>query len=197
MTLNPMLAKMGLTLTMGVTGFANQSIAASLAGKLQKYRNEMSEMTGAMNERAILLNEAATLDASRRLQFTIAMSAAKDQGAAEVSAAVAGTGGRNVSSTMRGLRRSEMVAQAARKTRVGAEMRQHQTERVNNRVATILNRDITVQQRPSLLLAGIGMMQALHADFDANQPEGDKLGDRLRRLGAQKQIDGQRKEWWE
>jgi len=76
-------------------------------------------------------------------------------------------------------------------------MRQHQTERTNNRVATILNRDITVQQKPSLLLAGIGMMQALHADFDANQPEGDKLGDRLNRLGAQKQIDGQRKEWWE
>jgi len=179
---------MGLSFATTVTGFLNDRTATNLARKLQKYRNQMSALTGAMNERAINLNEIATKDAAMRMQWAIAGAARRNQGASEVAAAAAGTSGRNVDSTMRGLRASEQAAQAARRMKANAEMQQHHTERVNNRVNVIMNRDITVHQKPSLLMAGMGLAAQFKTDFDNNQPEGDKLGDRLQAATF--------KDWW-
>ncbi len=188
MTMNPIYAQMGLDVGTGVTSFINQGIASSLAAKLQKYRNRMLEVSAAMNRRVITLNEVATRDASIRMSWELQRTAAQDQGSAEVSAAAAGVQGNNVDATMRGLRSSALGAQAARKSRFRAEMRAHHNERVNLNVGTIMGKDIQVQSRPSMLSAAIGLGATLMDTYDADQPDGDKLGDSFEKTT---------KSWWE
>jgi hypothetical protein len=96
--------------------------------------------------------------------------------------------GNNVDATMRGLRASALGAQAARKARFKAEMRAHHNERINLNVGTIMGKDIQVQSRPSLLSAAIGLGATLVDTYDADQPDGDKLGDSLEKAT---------KAWWE
>jgi len=182
---------MGLAGVQAITGFANQSISANLAGKLQKYRNQVSAMMGAMNERAILLNEVGTRDASMRASFAIAQAAQRDQGSAEIAAAASGTSGRNVDSQMRGLRRSALYAQAARKMTTRAEMRGHQNERVNNRVSTILNQDITVHAKPSVLMAGMGAAKSMFEIWNADRTPSERAG-----LGTDP-ASSNFVDWWE
>jgi len=183
-------AQMGLSFVQGVTGFANQSIASRLSSKLQKYRNQMVELTGAMNERVINLNEVATRDAGVRAAFAIAAASKRDLGAAEVAAAARGTSGRSVDSTMRGLRRSALAAQAARKLTTSTEMRNHHNERVNNRVSTILGRDIQVHSKPSVLMAGMGVASNMFNTWNANRTPSEQAG-----LGSS--SSDQFVDWWE
>ncbi len=188
MTMNPMYAQMGLDIGTSVTSFANQSIASSLQAKLQKYRNRMLEVSAAMNRRVITLNEIATRDASIRMSWELQKTGAQDQGSAEVSAAAAGVSGNNVDATMRGLRSSALGAQAARKSRFKQEMRSHFNERINNNVGAIMGKDIQVHSRPSLLSAAIGLGGTLMDTYDADQPDGEKLGDSFEKTT---------KAWWE
>lgn len=192
MTLSPIHAKMGLSFAQGVTGFFNSRIEASLSAKLQKYRNQMSELTGAMNARAITFNEIATRDAGIRAMFAISQASAQNKGAAEVAAAAAGVSGRNVDSTMRGLRRSALLAQAARKMTIRSEMRKHHMDRVNNRVATILNRDITVVQKPSVLMAGLGVAANVFNVWENDRTPSEKAG-----LGGSSSISKNFVDWWQ
>jgi len=176
MTRNPMYAQMGLGVVQGVAGFVQEGIASKLAKSMQKYQNQMRAITASMNRDAILQNEISTRDASRRLQFDLELMAQKDQGAAAVNAAAAGVSGRNVDRQMRGLRGSALRAQAARKKRTSAEMRQHYADRRNNEVSLIIGRDIQVHSRPSVLahLGGIG--KNLFDIHQSNQPPGDRFG---------------------
>ena len=161
MTINPLYASAGLTIATGVTDFMNASIASDLASKLQKYRNQMLEITAAMNDRAISQNEIRTRDASVRLAFQNAMTSRADIAKANVSAAAAGVQGRSVDRTLRGLRGSALNAQAARKEQTRQEMSKHASERINNRVSTIMQRDITVHEKPSMMFAIGGIAKGL------------------------------------
>lgn len=178
--MNPMYASMGLDLAQGLTGFAQASIASKLASKLQKYRNAMLEVSAAMSRSVAGLNKIATRDAGVRLQFSLQVQAAEDQGAARVAAAAAGVQGGSVDRTMRGLRQSAANAQAARKARTSAENRGHDNDLRNINVGAITGRDITVRSKPSLLAASVGIGKNLIDTYDRFQPEGDKLGDQLR-----------------
>jgi len=184
MTVNPMHARMGLSLALGVTDHINQGTAAKLARSLQKYRNEMIKVTAAMNENVTLQNEVNTRDAAIRLQFDLEKRSQADQGTAAVAAAAAGVRGRSVDRTMRGLRRSALFANAARKERLRMEMASHANDRRNIRVGAIMGQDVTVHSKPSVMASMTKLGVNLLQDFDASQPEGDKIGDRLKR-------------WWE
>jgi len=197
MTINPMYAQMGLSVGQGITGFINQGTAASLAASLQKYRNRMLEITAAMERRTITLNQVSTRDATMRLSFDLQKQAARDQGAATVSAAAAGVQGGSVDATMRGLRQSALNAQAARKARYRGEMRQHFQDGVNLNVGTIMGKDIQVHPRPSILSAAVGIGGNLLDDFDRNQPAGDKLGDRTLFGGDNPIFGSPQVDWWE
>lgn len=180
MTINPMYARMGLSIAEGATGFLNQGIAASLQASLQKYRNQMLQISAAMANNAVTHNEISTRDASTRLNFAIQQQAAADQGSAEVAAAAAGVQGGSVDATMRGLRRSAANAQAARQMRAKAEAQAHHQERKNNNISAIFGRDTTPIDRPSLLSSAVGLGTTLLDNYDDYQPEGDKLGDQLK-----------------
>lgn len=182
--INPMYASMGLSVGQAATSFASDMIASSLANKLRKYRNTMLEITAAMTGNTITLNQHATRDASIRLQFDIAKQAAADQGSAEVAAAAAGVAGQSVNSAMRGLRSSAAAAQAARKAQRSSEFRAHSQERRNLAIGTLLGKDISVTSKPSIMSAAVGLGKSLIDDFDRAQPEGEKLGDQM-------------KKWWE
>jgi hypothetical protein len=164
MTLNPLYASYGLTAVQGVTGFINAGTSAKLAAALQKYRNQMLQITRAMNDRAISQNEIRTRDASVRFAFAIEERAAVDQASAEVSAAAAGVQGMSVDRQMRGLRGSALRAHSARKERTRQEMAGHANERINNNVSTIMQRDITVQEKPSLMFHVAGLAKNLFED---------------------------------
>lgn len=180
MTLNPMYASMGLTVGEGVSGFINAGTASKLASSLQKYRNQMLEITAALGRRAISQNEIATRDAGIRISFALEAQSAKDIGAANVSAAAAGVQGGSVNATMRSLRRSAANAHAARKATTKNAMWGYANERVNLNVNAIMGRDITVVPRASLLSSVVGLGKGLLVNYDDAQPEGDKLGDQLR-----------------
>ncbi len=184
MTLNPMYANMGLSVAQGVAGFVQKGIASKLADDMQKHRNAMIALTAAMTQDTIMMNEISTRDASIRASFSIAQAGARDQGAAEVGAAAAGVKGASVDKTMRGLRRSALMAHAARKSKRDSELRAHAQESRNVAVGAILGKDITVNSKPSALMSIMGVGKNLIEDFDQSQPEGDKLGDRIKR-------------WWE
>jgi hypothetical protein len=198
--MNPMYAQMGVSVVQGVAGFVQDRIATKLARSMQKYQQQMRDISAAMNRDTITMNEIATEDASRRLQFDLALRSAKDKGAAAVSAAAAGVSGRNVDSQMRGLRGSALRAQAARKERTAQEMRQHWQERKNNNVSNIMGRDITVHARPSVLAHMGGIGATLFDIHQSNQPPGDRLGaDQRDRFGGGK-IDPTSDgfvDWWQ
>lgn len=174
--MNPMYAQMGLGAVQAAAGFVQEGIASKLARSMQKYNNEMRELTAAMNNNVIMRNEIATQDASRRLQFDLSIRAAQDQGAAAVSAAAAGVSGRNVDKQMRHLRGSALRAQAARKQRTKAAMTEHNQERVNNNVSAIIGKDVTVHARPSILSHAAGLGATLFGIHQSNQPPGDRFG---------------------
>ncbi len=175
-TMNPMYASMGLTVAQGVAGFANASIASKLASSMQKYHNKMREISAAMSRDVIQQNRIRTMDASRALEWDIAKSAARDQGAAVVSAAAAGVSGRNVDKQLRGLRRSALGAQMSRKKKVQQEIQQHNTDLRSSEVSLIMGRDITVHARPSILASMAGIGTALFDDHQAARPAGDRFG---------------------
>lgn len=195
MTMNPMYASMGLTVGQGVTGFLNEGIASKLARSMQKYRNEMLQLTAAMNNDVITQNQIRTRDAAVALQFDIELRGAKDRGAAEVAAASAGVSGSNVDKTMRHLRGSALRAHAARKARTAQEMQGHAQERRNNNVSAILGQDIQVIARPSALAHLGGMATKLFDNYNDAQPEGDKIGDQLRRFTSSGRAA--RDSWWQ
>lgn len=180
MAISPMQASMGVDIAGAVGGFFEGRIASKLAGKLQKYRNEMLKITAMMSENVNMQNRIATRDANVRVMLSISAAAAEDRGRAEVSAAAAGVRGGSVDRTMRGLRRSAANAQAARKARAAGEMKSHANELKNIRVSAIMGRDITVQTKPSLLSSLNGLSATLADTFDRFQPEGEKLGDILK-----------------
>jgi len=184
MTLPPMYADMGLSVAQGVAGFVQGRIASKLAGDMQKYRNQMLELTAAMTRDTITQNQIATRDASVRAAWAIETASAKDKGAAEVAAAAAGVKGGSVDRQMRGLRRSAQMAHAARKRKRDSEFRAHAQDKRNVAVGATLGRDITVNSKPSMLSSVMGIGTSLVDDFDRHQPEGDKIGDRMKR-------------WWE
>lgn len=181
---NPMYASMGLSIGEAANSYASGLIASSLANKMRKYRNKMLEITAAMTGNTITLNQIATRDASVRLQFEIAKQAAQDQGSAEVAAAAAGVAGQSVNAAMRGLRSSAAAAQAARKAQRRSEFTAHSQERKNLAMSTLLGKDITITSKPSLMSAAVGLGKSLIDDFDNAQPEGEKLGDQM-------------KKWWQ
>lgn len=182
--MNPMYASMGIDIAQGVGGFFEARIASKLAGKLQKYRNEMLQITAAMSQNVNLQNTIATRDANVRVALAVSVTAAEDKGFAEVSAAAAGVRGGSVDRTMRGLRRSAANAQAARKARFSAEMKGHRNELVKMRVSAIMGKDITIQTKPSMLSSIMGLGATLSDTYDQFQPEGEKLGDILKRSNS-------------
>lgn len=194
--MNPMYASMGLTVAQGVTGFLNEGIASKLARSMQKFRNEMTMLTAAMNNDVILQNQIRTRDASVALAFDIELRSAKDRGKAEVSAAAAGVSGASVDATMRNLRGSALRAQAARKSRTAQEMQGHAQERRNNNVSAILGRDIQVIARPSALTHLGGIATGLYDNYNDAQPEGDKVGDQMRLIFNASGRDT-RDSWWQ
>jgi hypothetical protein len=176
MALNSVYAEFGLQLSQGIANFMIGSIQADLAATLQKYRNEILKVQEAMNANRITINEIDTVDATVRLKFAIQLQAAEDQGTAEVLAAAAGVKGANVDSTMRGLRRSAAFAQTARKTQLTSEMRGHLEERRSNALATAMNTDITVHQKPSVMSAALGIGMGLLNTYQNNQTKTQQAG---------------------
>lgn len=181
MTAQAAYAQMGLGVATGITNYLNAGIATKLANAMQKHRNAMLRLTAAMGRDVIGMNEIATRDAAVRAGWAIEMSSARDRGSAEVSAAAAGVQGHSVDRTMRGLRRSALMAHAARKKKRDSEFRSHAQERRNLNVQTILGRDITVNAKPSMLMAGMGLGASLYSTYNAAQPKGDKIGDQIGR----------------
>jgi len=196
---NPMYAQMGIGVVEGVANYVNQRTASNLQRKLQKYRNQMLEVTAAMSRNAVTLNSIQTRDATIRLSFALQQQSSQDLATAEVHAAAAGVQGASVDATMRGLRASALGAQAARKANYRAEVRAAHQENVNINVSAILGRDTQVHSKPSLLSAGLGLGANMMDIYDANQPEGDKLSDPGARLwGSSKdaKVGDQFKSWW-
>ena len=161
MTLSPLNAQQGLTIAQGVAGFINDRTSAKLARSLQKYRNQMLEITAAMNARAISQNEIRARDATVRLAFQLEAASARDIGKANVSAAAAGVQGRSVDRQLRGLRGSLLNAHAARKEQVRQTMAGFANDRINNRVSAIMQTDITTHQKPSVMFALGGVAKGL------------------------------------
>ncbi len=174
MTLSPLYAQQGLSVVTGVTDFINAGTSAKLASALQKYRNQMIQITAAMNERAISQNEIRTRDASVRLAFAIEATSQADIASANVSAATAGVSGRSVDRQLRGLRGSALRAQAARKEKTRQEMTVHANDRINNRVSAIMQRDITIHEKPSLMFAVGGIAKSLFNNTQDSTPPSER-----------------------
>ncbi len=197
MTMNPMYAQMGVSGVGAITSFIDQGTAAGLQAKLQKYRNQMLKVTAAMKRRTLTINEVSTRDAAVAMNWEIQKRAQQDQGSAEVSAAAAGVQGGSVDAIARGLRKSELDAQAARKSKYAAARRQHWQDQVDLTVGTIMGQDVTVVEKPNLMSAAMGLGKTLMSDFDRNQPEGDKLADRTLVGGKNPIFGSPQVDWWE
>ena len=176
MAINAQYANYGLTIAKGIAGYMIAGIDAKLAATLQKYRNEILRVQEAMNANRITINEINTRDAATRLDFAIQAQAHSDQGAASVGAATAGVQGGSVNATMRGLRRSAAFAQQARVRNVSQEMRSHLEERRGNALSTAMSMDITVQSKPSILTAALGVGVKLLDNYQDNQTVTEKRG---------------------
>lgn len=187
MTISPLYARQGLTVVTGITDFINAGTSAKLAKAMQKYRNQMIEISAAMNARAISQNEIRTRDASVRLAFAIEVRSQQDIASANVSAAAAGVSGRSVDRQLRGLRGSALAAQAARKEQLRQEMSGHANDRINNRVSAIMQRDIEVHQKPSMMFALGGVAKSLFNNIEDATPPSERGGQNGRTV-----ID-----WWQ
>lgn len=182
MTISPLYAQQGLSIAQGVAGFVNAGTASKLAAAMQKYRNQMLEITRAMNDRAISQNEIRTRDATVRLAFEIALTSEADIASANAGAAAAGVKGRSVDRSLRMLRGSALRAHAARKEQTRQEMAGHANERINNNVSAIMGRGIVVQEKPSLMFAVAGIAQNMFDNSVAEKSLSQK--ERMARSGT-------------
>lgn len=176
MALNPVYLDYGLQTIQGFSNFMIAGIEADLAATLQRYRNQVLKIQESMNANRITANEINTQDAAQRLDFAIQAQAHQDQGFADVAAASAGVRGASVDATMRGLRRSAAFAQQRRRSAMKQEMVSHFEDRRSNAMATALSMDITVQQKPSILSAAIGVAANLLDTYQDNRTATQKAG---------------------
>lgn len=170
MALNPVYADFGLQIAQGFANFMIGSINANLQAKLTKYRNEIIAVQASMNSNRVTMNEIAAQDATVRTNWAIQLVSASDRGSAEVNAAAAGSTGRNVENTMRGLRRSAAFAQTARKSKFSNEMAGFLSDRRSNEMSRVVATDISTYQGPSILSAFMGVGMSLLDTYQKANP---------------------------
>jgi hypothetical protein len=190
--MNPMYAQMGLQIATGVTGWMQDGIQSRLARSMQKYKNQMRELTAAMNESAIMRNEVAMREASMAMLWQIKKQGARDQGTAVVSAAAAGVSGQSIDKSLRHLKGSELNAVWAEKSRLRGKFQETQQQKTNNRVGAIMGMDITHHPRASIGAHMMGMAAGLFDIQQANQPPGDRGSSDPTNPSSDQFVD-----WWQ
>jgi hypothetical protein len=166
---------MGLSLASDVGGYFQAASSAKLQERMQQYRNTMSELSAARSMNAISINEARLQDTAIEQDQLIQRAGIADQGAAAVAAAAAGVKGNSVDMVMHDLRGSAGRATYAANRSVVQQRSEMSEQRTSVAIGAIMNRDVSVIQKPSIGMSLLGAGTNLLKIYDSHQPAGDKI----------------------
>lgn len=181
----------GKMLTQGISSVSNYVVAREqfkMEEQMRKHRAAMDAISSASQINALTQQDIDTRDAGVRASVALNLQSKQDKASAEVSAAAAGVSGNSVDAALRGLERSALQANAARKQTLASKRKAVINEKKNVRLSAIYGRDIGARLRPNPAMALMRLGTELLQTYDNNQPKGqtsaDALNNMLKRLST-------------
>lgn len=165
-----MYAQMGMSVVSAFDSFGAAKHSAAMDKVSRDYQEKMSSISAAMQFNTLTENEIGTRDALVRASTAIQVQSMQDRASSEAGAAAAGVTGGSVTSTMRGMMRSNLQAKHSLRKRKEAEARAHTNNRRNVRLAQVMNKDISPIAQPSAASALLGLGASMLDIYDSHQP---------------------------
>ena len=143
-------ASAGMNAVGGLFQYGADKAAAKAAKAQQRYRNAMTNLSNAINQDSITVNEIMSNDAFARQGVEIQQDYQQSFGSTQVAAASAGTGGRSVTRSLFQLKQSRDIAEGIRKQNLTDSWIAFDIQRTNSAMSAAMQQDHSYIPKPNL-----------------------------------------------
>lgn len=167
----------GLNIIGSFLAYKDAAAKAKAERAIQKYRNEMSNLSAAIAQNSITTNETMSSVASAKSALEIKKAAIMSQGAAAVAAGAAGASGRSVNMTMRDLLQTSANAESERQSQLTDMYAAADRSRISTAMTASLQQDHSYIPKPNaasyMLQAAAKTYQSSRASDTPSMPSAD------------------------